>query len=52
VRRYYLGEALAALGRYDEARAEWNESVTIAPKSRFGRRAQERLAAGPPAAYR
>jgi tetratricopeptide (TPR) repeat protein len=52
VRRYYLGEALAALGRYDEARAEWNESVTIAPKSRFGRRAQERLSAGPPAAYR
>jgi tetratricopeptide (TPR) repeat protein len=52
VRRYYLGEALAALGKLDEARAEWNGSVTIAPKSRWGRRAQQRLAAGAPAAYR
>lgn len=52
VRRYYLGEALAALGRLDEARAEWQQAVTIAPKSRWGRRAQERLAAGAPAAYR
>ena len=52
VRHYYLGNALAALGKLDDARAEWNESVTIAPKSRWGRRAQERLDAGPPAAYR
>jgi tetratricopeptide (TPR) repeat protein len=52
VRRYYLGIALAALGRLDEARAEWQKSVTIAPRSRWGRRAQERLDAGAPAAYR
>ncbi|HEX8954402.1 MAG TPA: tetratricopeptide repeat protein [Polyangia bacterium] len=52
VRRYYLGEALAALGRFDEARAEWHQAVTIAPRSRWGRRAQERLADGAPAAYR
>jgi tetratricopeptide (TPR) repeat protein len=52
VRRLYLGDALAALGRLDEARAEWNEAVTIASKSRWGRRAQERLAAPVPAAYR
>ena len=52
VRRYYLGEALAALGRFDEARAEWHEAVTIAPKSRWGRRARERLDAGAPSAYR
>jgi len=52
VRRYYLGEALAALGRLDEARAEWQQAVTIAPQSRWGQRAQERLAAGAPAAYR
>ena len=51
-RRYYLGEALAALGRFDEARAEWHEAVTIAPKSRWGRRARERLDAGAPSAYR
>lgn len=52
VRHYYLGEALAGLGRLDEARAEWEKSVTIAPKSRWGRRAQERLVAAVPAAYR
>lgn len=52
VRRYYLGEALAALGRFDEARAEWHEVVTIAPKSRWGRGAKERLDAGAPSAYR
>lgn len=52
VRRYYLGDALAALGRLDEARAEWHQAVAIAPQSRWGRRAQERLAAGAPAAYR
>ncbi len=52
VRRYYLGEALAALGRLDEAQAEWRQAVTIAPRSRHGRRAQARLEAGAPAAYR
>jgi len=52
VRRYYLGEALAKLGRHDEACAEWQQAVTIAPRSRWGRRAQERLSAGPPPAYR
>ena len=52
VRRQYRGEALAALGRLDEARAEWRQAVTIAPRSRWGRRAQARLEAGAPAAYR
>jgi len=52
VRHYYLGEALAGLGRFDVARAEWEQSVTIAPKSRWGRRAQQRLVAGVPTAYR
>ena len=52
VRHYYLGDALVTLGRLDEARTEWHAAVTIAPKSRWGRRAQQRLAAGAPAAYR
>jgi tetratricopeptide (TPR) repeat protein len=52
VRHYHLGQSLVALGRFDDARAEWQAAVTIAPKSRWGRRAQQRLAEGAPAAYR
>jgi tetratricopeptide (TPR) repeat protein len=52
VRYHYLGEARAAISRFDEARSAWERAVAAAPRSRWGRRAAERLAAPSPGAYR
>jgi tetratricopeptide (TPR) repeat protein len=48
VRGFYLGEALAALGRADEAHAAWQRALAAAPASRYGKRAAGRLGAPPP----
>jgi hypothetical protein len=51
-RSYYLGEAFVALRRPHDARAAWERAVVLAPQSRWARRANERLLAPPPSAYR
>jgi predicted negative regulator of RcsB-dependent stress response len=43
MRELYLGDALAALGRSDEARAAWTRAQAAAPDSPFARHAGERL---------
>jgi tetratricopeptide (TPR) repeat protein len=43
VRGFYLGEALMALGRTDEARVAYLGAVQAAPGTQYGRRAQGRL---------
>jgi tetratricopeptide (TPR) repeat protein len=43
MRELYLGDALAALGRSDEARAAWMRAQAAAPGSPFARHAGERL---------
>jgi tetratricopeptide (TPR) repeat protein len=45
IRAYYLGEALAKLGRAAEANEAWERAVKEAPQTRYGRRAQEKRAA-------
>ena len=45
IRAYYLGEALAKVGRAQEANDAWERAVKEAPQTRYGRRAQEKRAA-------
>jgi tetratricopeptide (TPR) repeat protein len=52
VRGYYLGCALSALGRVDEARAAWQRAADVAPATRYGHRAREQLAKAAAHAYR
>jgi tetratricopeptide (TPR) repeat protein len=52
VRSYYLGQALFALARVDEARAAWERAAAESSQSRWARRAQQRLATAVPSAYR
>lgn len=42
-RGFYLGEALHALGREDEARTAWKRASEAAPSHDLGRRARDRL---------
>jgi tetratricopeptide (TPR) repeat protein len=42
-RAFYLGEALHALGRRDEATTAWKRAATEAPTTELGKRAQDRL---------
>lgn len=51
-RLLYIGDAEQALGRAAEARAAWEEAARLAPASRWGRRAAERLKSAPPLPYR
>jgi len=51
-RLLYIGDAEQALGRAAEARAAWEEAARLAPDSRWGRRAAERLKSAPPMPYR
>lgn len=51
-RLLYMGDAEHALGHDAEARAAWGQAVKLAPDSRFGRRAAERLKSAPPLPYR
>jgi tetratricopeptide (TPR) repeat protein len=47
-RRLYLGDALQALGRTDEALPEWRRAADAKPASRFSRRAAERMSTDGP----
>lgn len=51
-RLFYVGEAARALGREAEARDAFAEAARLAPDSRFGRRAAERLKSAPAVPYR
>jgi tetratricopeptide (TPR) repeat protein len=42
-RAFYLGEAMHALGRRDEATAAWKRAAAEAPTTELGKRGQERL---------
>lgn len=42
-RAFFLGEALHALGRRDEATAAWKRAAVEAPSNELGKRAKERL---------
>ena len=45
IRAYYLGEALAKLGRSADANEAWERAVKEAPQTRWAKRAQEKRAA-------
>ena len=51
-RHHYLGRALWALQRPDEARGHWQEAVRVGPKTRWAELAAARLSDPAPPAYR
>ncbi len=51
-RLLYIGDAEQALGRTAEARAAWEKAAKLAPSSRWGQRAAERLKSASPLPYR
>ncbi len=52
VRHLYMGDAERGLGRTEAAHAAYTEAARLAPDSRVGRRAAERLNSAPPEPYR